>query len=197
MATRQRGQAIRFVGPRILARADTDQGRFQQPYQRGHHLVLRQPARPHVERHPAPDARQRLPEGKQVLIFARITQRGPSRVIPVLLATAGIAAGGLKMAVGQGADPDGFIRGRYCKLVDAFNFRIVGNAFAIRFEVMKGAAVDPYPAIPRQSVVHIDQRGVNGARRRVGMRGAGVHAVSGNRRAQRKQAPCLTPLAAS
>ncbi|MNT16330.1 hypothetical protein D3C72_1514280 [compost metagenome] len=97
-----------------------------------------------------------------------------------MLASARIAAGGLQVAVGQGADPHVFVRRRYRKLVDASDFRVVGNALAVGIQVVKGAAVDPYAAIAGQGVVHIDQGGINGGRRGVGKRGAGVHAVSGN-----------------
>src|SRR5699024_10146089 len=86
------------------------------------------------------DCRERLAEGDGVLEFGGIAHLAPSRVIPVLLAVFCIAAGGLNMAVGGGANPDIGPCRRDRELIDAVDGLLVGDAGAAAIAVEEAVA---------------------------------------------------------
>jgi hypothetical protein len=92
--------------PGILLVADTDQGRLQQPNDRGEHLLARQARPGQVPFGPGADARQGLAKGNQPIVLGLIAHFAPARVIAVLFSATLIVADRLKMAVRVGTDPD-------------------------------------------------------------------------------------------
>ena len=97
---RKRGQAVALVRPGVVVVADADQRGFQQMHDGGQHLLARQPAQRHVLGEPGADRRQRPRELHHVLVLRALAHFAELRVIAVLLAAPGVAAGGLDVAVG-------------------------------------------------------------------------------------------------
>ena len=99
VAVAQGGQAEGVVGARVLLVADADERGLQQPHHRGQHLLARQPLAAEVAPRPAGAApaapRRRRSCGRT---WSRRGRRA-SGVVAVLLAAAGVAAGGLEVAV--------------------------------------------------------------------------------------------------
>src|SRR5690606_14410488 len=160
----QRGQSVRAVGARVLARADAYQGDLEQAHQHGQDLFLRQRGARHVALDLLADARQAGRELCQLVVFAGIAQRGPVRVVAVLFAAPGVAAGGLQVPVRPRAYPDIRIGGRNGQRVDAPDHVPVDDAPSARVEVVEFTRAAAPPAVARPAVVYIDQAGVAGRR---------------------------------
>src|SRR5690606_3040836 len=93
-----------------------------------------------------------------------IAQRGPVRVVAVLFAAPGVAAGGLQVPVRPRAYPDIRIGGRNGQRVDAPDHVPVDDAPSARVEVVEFTRAAAPPAVARPAVVYIDQAGVAGRR---------------------------------
>src|SRR5205807_85770 len=76
---------IRFV-------ADANQCHFKQTYDRGQHLLARQPLQEQISLHRAPEFRQRFGEGDQAVELACVAHGAPALVISILLSSPGITA---------------------------------------------------------------------------------------------------------
>src|SRR4029450_12423383 len=75
-------------------------------HDRRQHLAAVEAGPAEVALHRAPDARQGLGEGDHAIELRAVADLAPARVVAILLAPAGIAADGLDVAPGIGADPD-------------------------------------------------------------------------------------------
>ncbi|KDS78488.1 hypothetical protein KM22_02772 [Bordetella bronchiseptica KM22] len=135
MAARDGGQAERAVLARVRAAADPRQRGFEQAHHRGGDLVRRQAAAGQVARHAAPDARQGAAELAQLAVLGRVAPGPPVGVVAVLLAAAGVAPGGLQMAVGPRADPHFAIGGRNGQRRDARQRARIAHPAAVRIVV--------------------------------------------------------------
>ena len=105
-----------------------------------------------------PQCWQCLAECQQAGVFVGIADFAPACVIAVLLASAGIAAGCLQMAVGEWADPHVGIGGRHCQGIDPGHLSLVADALALAVEIAE-LATQLAAADARHAVVDIAQVG--------------------------------------
>lgn len=140
MAIAQSGQPVGTVLLGVARVADADQGVIEQLDHRGQHLLPAVYRQRKMLLQRGPQRRQCLAECQQAGVLVGIPHLAPARVITVLLAPPRIAAGGLQMAVGIGADPHVGVGGRDCQRVDARHVRGVADALALRIEVSELAA---------------------------------------------------------
>ena len=70
-------------------------------------------------------------EVEHVLVLGLVASFPPLRMVAGLLAALGVAAGGLEMAVGEGADPDAFPGGRDDEGLDAGEGFLVAEGFVV------------------------------------------------------------------
>ena len=70
------------------------------------YFLSAQSALAQVAVHPSAEARKRFAECEYMLIFLLIAHFAPARMITILLASSGIASGGLEMPIGHRTDPD-------------------------------------------------------------------------------------------
>src|SRR3546814_7637660 len=105
------------------------------------------------------------------MILRLVPNRAPARMIAILLAPAGVAAGRLNVAAGMRADPDVRPCRRYRQRPDArqrFALRDPRSVRAAVTEALAGLA----PADPRTVVADVAQARLTGHRRAVGRRAA-------------------------
>jgi hypothetical protein len=91
----QGGQAEGAVLAGVLLVADADQGRFEQAHDGGQHLAARQAGPRQVPLDAGANCRQGQAEGDHAVVLDLVARLPPARVVAVLLAAAGILAGGL------------------------------------------------------------------------------------------------------
>ncbi len=144
----QRGQAERAVRLRVLLVPDADQRRLEQADQRGQHLLARQARGAQVPCHPPPDAGQGEGKGEHAVELGRVAHLAEARVVPVLLAALGVAAGGLDVAAVAGGDPHVAPRGRNRQGTDAGRDRLIADGPAVGPDVPPARA-RPLPANAR------------------------------------------------
>src|SRR5574341_1819177 len=118
------GQPIRMVLPDVLRVTDPDQRRLEQAEDRGEHLF----------------SGQTRPELDEPGVLGLVPDITPSRMIPVLLAAAGIAPYCLNVPVRDRADPYSCPRRRDGKSADATKGRQVPQSLAFRAEIVKRLA---------------------------------------------------------
>src|SRR5262249_54129831 len=104
------------------------------------------------------DTGQGLGEGDHALVLRFVADRAPAGVVEVLLAAAGVAAGGLQMAVGPRADPDLGPGGRDRQRLDAAERFGVVDVLALGPAVAETAA-GANPANPGAVVEVVAQSG--------------------------------------
>src|ERR1051325_72412 len=92
--------------PNVLRVSDADGRRVQQADDCGEHPLAGQAGKPKVAGHPGPQPRKRPADGGHPPILRLVSRVPPPVVVAVLLPSPGVAAGGLEVAVGNGADPD-------------------------------------------------------------------------------------------
>ncbi|MNL03481.1 hypothetical protein D3C87_1240200 [compost metagenome] len=160
----QRGQPIGAILPRVAQRADAHEGGVQQCDHSSEDLLARHAVARQVAGQPPTQARQRMPEGHQAGVLVGVAQRGPVRVIEVLLAAARIAARGLEMPSGIGADPYRLVGRRNRQGLDARERGLVIDPLALGIDVVKARA-RAAPRDPRLAVIGMAQP--HGAQRRV------------------------------
>ncbi len=161
----QRGQPIGAILPCVARRADAHQRGVQQRDHRSEDLLARHAVARQVARQPPAQARQRMAEGHQARVLVGVAQRSPVRVIEVLLAAPRIAAGGLEMAGGIGADPYRLVGWRNRQRLDSRERSLVLDPLALRIDVIEARA-RAAPCDPRFAVIHMTQP--HGTQRRVG-----------------------------
>jgi hypothetical protein len=161
VAVAQRGQAVGAVAARVFGIADPHQGLGHQRHHHRQHLVARIAGQRHVAAQAPAQARQGLAEGDDPLELAVAAQLRPVGVVAVLLAPPRVAAGGLHMAVGLGADPYLGIGRRDRQLTDALQgLRIAHRAAVGQAVAEAGAGAAAGDA--RLLVADIDQAGAAG-----------------------------------
>src|SRR4051812_42496526 len=119
MAIAHRRQPDRAVGARVLLVADADECFLEQLDGRGEDLFARKPFLAKVRRGAPPNAPERLRKRRQAAVLELVAHLPESRVIPILLTAARVAAGGLQMASRLGANPDFSPRWRNDERLDA------------------------------------------------------------------------------
>ena len=78
------------------------------------------------------------PKRHHALVLGLVADLAPAGVVAALLAAAGVASGGLEVAVGDGADPDIGPGGRDDERLDAGEGRFVAQGSAFRREIAEG-----------------------------------------------------------
>ncbi len=107
-----RRQPERMVVAGVLLVADANQRRLQQLDRGREHLLARQAALAQMTGDGATNLGQRFRERDDAFVFVLVLSLAPPRVVAILLAAAGVAAGGLQVSVRRRADPDVFPRRR-------------------------------------------------------------------------------------
>ncbi len=115
----QRGQAVAAVFLGVLLIPDADVRLLHEADDGGEHLFARKAGEAQVLLHALANQGQRLRELDHALILGFVADLAPPGMVAALLAAPGIAAGGLEMAVGDGADPDAGPGGRDDERTDA------------------------------------------------------------------------------
>ncbi len=105
----QGSQAERLVFSRIGFVADADMGFFQEAHDGGQHLLAGQAVPGKVGVYHGADAGEGLAERDHAPVFGFIAHGTPLFMVSVLLASSGIVARGLQVAVRLGANPDIFV----------------------------------------------------------------------------------------
>ena len=106
MPATERRQSKRFVRLSIFIRADSDEGRLEEPYDRRHHLVARQSGKGDVRLDALSDLPQHVTELEHTLELRAVPMLSEARMVPILLPTASVARCDLKVSILEGADPD-------------------------------------------------------------------------------------------
>jgi hypothetical protein len=120
----------------------------------------------HVGIDPPADARQGVREGHDPRELVGLSRLPEIRVVAVLLAALGIAAGRLDVAVAAGADPDIRVGRRDRQRADAGELRLVAHRGALRVEVAEaGAAAAARQARP--AIIDVDEAGLRRRRTEV------------------------------
>jgi hypothetical protein len=135
-----RREPVRVVLLGIFFVADTDHRRFEQRNDGRENLLARQPGSREIADDRSPNSRQRLGEGQHPVELRLIANLAPARMVPVLLASARVAAGRLEMPVLIGRNPDVGIGRRDSELANSSHIAIVGQRFAVEPEVREAAA---------------------------------------------------------
>lgn len=179
----QRGEAEGAVAAGVFLVAHAQQRGVEQPHQGCQHLLAtgrlgRCRAFLQVARDAGADARQREPEGLEALELGLVLEKPPVGVVAVLLAAAGIDAGGLEVAIGQRADPHLRVGRRNGQHADAGELVRVAHPAALRVAVAEVLAVLQSPDA-RHVGVHVDQAVGNGRGRRRGPGGRGGRSGAG------------------
>ena len=134
VAVAHRRQAVRMVLAGIFIVANTDDRRLQQPHDGGEDLGARHSGLAKVARDAAADFWQSLPEPEHVLEFRLVALLPPMGMVTVLLAPAGIPAGGLQMAILKGEIQTWRVGGRDGQFANSGDHRLVADAGAVRTE---------------------------------------------------------------
>ena len=171
MPVAQRGQPEAAVGPGVFVVADPDQGRLQQAHRGGDDLLLAEGVTAKIGLDLGADRRQGAAEGGHAGELGLVARRPPARVIAVLLAAPGVAAGGLDVAERVSANPDLFVGRRNGQFLDPGDHRRIGDQPAVRVDIDE-AAVQSSSADARFVVVHIAKAGFEGG---VEIGGRGIH----------------------
>ena len=176
MVVAQRSQAVGAVAARVFDVADPLQRLGHDRDHDRQHLRAREARSRQVRAQPTAQAWQRPAEGGQALELAVAAHLRPVRVVAVLLALAGIAAGRLQVAIGQQADPYVGVGRGNGQAADALHDPGIAHGAPVRIPI--GEALAGTKATdPRRLVAHVDQPGVagNGGGRggRVGSTGHG------------------------
>ena len=211
VAVLQRRQAERPIAARIFLVADAHERRLQQTGHCRQDLSPRQAGQPQVRGDTPAQRRQRLAEPDHARVLRAVALLAPARVIPILLAPAGVPPRRLQVAVGLGTDPDAGPGGRDRQLADAFQGDGVDDAATIRMLVdelrdqtlalpqpLPGGAT-PYAGPP---VIHVPKpsrpRGGQGVgccvRNRCNLQGMRGHSLLKLRGRARPTRPARTPL---
>jgi hypothetical protein len=101
----QRGQTERSVRARVLVVAHPDEGLVEQPHHRGEDLSPGQVARAQVALDLLAQGGEDLTELQHPAELRLVARLAIERMVAVLLAAAGVARGGLDVALRIGADP--------------------------------------------------------------------------------------------
>ena len=153
----QGGQAVGAVVAGVAVVADADQGASSSATARATTLSRPRPGR----RNWASMCRRSRGSAwpaQQALVLVGIAYLAPARVVAVLLAPTGVAAGGLEMAVGVGTDPDLAIGRRNGQLVQPADFLGVADALAVGVEIDEALAL-PASTDARLAVVDVAEAG--------------------------------------
>jgi hypothetical protein len=106
VAVPERRQAKRTVRARIFQVANADERRLQEPYHGGQHFGAGQARERHILLKTRPELGQDVAEGNHPVVLRHITHGAPAWMIPVLLASFGVASRGLQVPVWARTDPD-------------------------------------------------------------------------------------------
>ena len=93
-----------FTGVGLVA--DADEGGFEEADDGGEDFFAREAGEGEVLVDALADGGEGGAEVEHVFVLGLVADFAPARVVAGLLAAAGVAAGGLQVAVGDGADPD-------------------------------------------------------------------------------------------
>src|SRR5437867_858576 len=143
----QRREPIGMVLSRVLFVPDSDQRGLEQTDDRGQHLFPRQMRTAEILLDAPTDPGQRTAELDETGILVLVAGLAPARVIPVLLATPGVPAHRLDVAVGEWADP--YVRpgGRDGRGFDPAEGREIANRPTVAIQVAEApASPDPSDA---------------------------------------------------
>src|SRR5689334_8371936 len=154
----QRGEAERAIAAGVLLVADPDARALEQPDHRGQHLLPRQPRLGQVLLDPLAQSGQRLAEGEHAAELGLVAHHAPFGMVAILLAAAGIPAGGLEVAAGRRTDPYVGVGGWNCQTADARQCGLVANRPTIRVHVAEALARAPAADAGRR-IAHIAQTG--------------------------------------
>ena len=156
MAVPERGEAVGAIALGILVIAYAQGRAVQQPDDGGHHGVQLRPARLEVARHRPTDGGQVAAKGAHAVELDLLALFLPLRVVAVLLAAPGVAARGLQVALGIGADPDIHIGRWNGEFADARQCLGIAHGLAVLCHIGKALAA-PHAAPAGHAVVHIGQ----------------------------------------
>ena len=185
MATLERREPERTVVAAILPVSDPCDGGVEKAHHARDHAIAVEggdAVRGQRRLHRSPDSRQRVAELEQALELGFVAHPRPGRVVAVLLAAAGVAAGGLDVAAFVGADPDCAPCGRNRERPDPRQRGSIRHPAALRVDVAE-ASTAPAPGEPRfvGDIAQLDvaKRFRGGARSASGSKGAGAHEIGG------------------
>ncbi|MNF74345.1 hypothetical protein D3C84_563750 [compost metagenome] len=140
MSATQGGQAVGAVVPCVLSVADSDQRGIQQGDDGGHDFVAAEAWRGQQRFQLLAQFRQGLAEISQARVFVGVAHFAPARVIAILLAAAGVAAGGLQVTARIGANPHVGVGRWHREGIDAPDFLGGGDTLTRRIEVAEFTA---------------------------------------------------------
>ena len=106
VAAAEGGEAEGVVFACVGLVANADEGGFEEADDGGEDLFAREAGEGEVLVDALADGGECGAEVEHVFVLGLVADFAPARVVAGLLATAGVAAGGLQVAVGEGADPD-------------------------------------------------------------------------------------------
>ena len=152
------GEAVGVVGAGVLGIADADVGGLHEAEDGGEDFFAGQAGALEVMFDLFADGRKRGTELEHVFVLGLVARGAPAGVVAGLLAAAGVASGGLQMAVGVGADPDAGPRGRDDEGLDAGQGFFVAEGFAVGVFVAEVLAV-AMAGDAGGSVVHVAEVG--------------------------------------
>ncbi len=131
MAVLQSGEAVGLILFFVFFIADANQAGFENLDERGEDLFAGEVFPGEITFHSGPDFWKRFGELEHAVVFGFVTHFAPAGMIAVLLAAFGVAAGGLKVAILEGANPNVSPCGRDCEALDAGEGIFVADGFSI------------------------------------------------------------------
>ena len=134
------GEAVGLVFAGVLDVADADEGSFHEADDGGEDLFAGEAGEGEIVVDLLADAGEGLAEEGHALVLGFVAGFAPAWVVAALLASAGVAAGGLEVAVGVGADPDVGPGGRDDEALNAAEDFGIADGFAVRIDVAEGGA---------------------------------------------------------
>jgi hypothetical protein len=124
------GETVGVVGVGVFLVADADEGGLHEADDGGEDFGARHVGEGEVVLDSLTDGGQSGAEEEHALVLGFVADLAPARVVAALLTALGIAAGGLEVSVGDGADPDLLPGGRDYEGLDAGDGFFVFDGFA-------------------------------------------------------------------
>src|ERR1019366_3563292 len=136
----QCGQAVGAIFARVFSVADPNERRLKQAHDRRQNFFARKSLQSQIVPDLLANNRKSIPESFHTLVFILIANRAPLRVIPALLAMAGVAPRSLQVAIRGGAYPYVGPCGRNNKRFDASQQLLVFDRLVVGIEITETLA---------------------------------------------------------
>ena len=145
-------QPVRVVRLGVVLAADAEEAAVKKAHGAGEHALLVELGSPQVALHAPPQLRQAAGEPHHLVELLLVAPLAPLAVVDVLLAAAGVDAGGLDVAHRKGTDPDVLPGGRDDELADALEHLGILDAGSVLIDVFEPATTSAAADAGRRAV---------------------------------------------